>query len=52
MHDRSDLVSKIEKAVRDVRRAIDQDSKSGAAGTLGVLAIQVRIDESPMMEYF
>ena len=52
VHDRADLVSKVEKAVRDVRYAIDQDSKSGAAGSLGVLTVQVRIDESPMMEYF
>jgi len=52
VHDHSDLVSKMEKAVRDVRYAIDLDSKSAMAGTLGVLCVQVRIDESPVMEYF
>jgi len=52
VHDTSDLVSKLEKAVRDIRKAIDLDSKSETAGTLGVLTVQVRVDESPIMEYF
>ena len=52
VHDRADLGTKLEKAIRDVRYAIDQDAKSSAAGSLGVLAVQVRIDESPEVAYF
>lgn len=52
VHDRADLGTKIEKAIRDVRYAIDLDSKSAIAGTLGVLAVQIRIDESPEVAYF
>lgn len=42
-----DTVSLIEKALRDVRRAINEDAKSGAAGSLGVLAVETRIEEGP-----
>jgi len=52
VHSRSKLGAMMEKAIRDVRYAIDQDSKSGVAGSLGVLGIQVRIDESPEVAYF
>jgi hypothetical protein len=52
VHDRADLGTKIEKSIRDIRYVIDQDSKSSTAGTLGVLGVQVRIDESPEIAYF
>jgi hypothetical protein len=52
VHDRDDLVTKVEKAVRDVRRAINEDSKSTAAGTLMNLCEQVRIDEPPEIDYW
>jgi len=51
--DRADLVTKVEKAIRDIRRAIDVDAKSPAAGSLGAsMTVQVRIDESPAISYF
>ena len=48
--DKHDTVTKLERAVRDVRLAIDTDSKdrstSGALGTLGWI-FQIRIDDPP-----
>jgi hypothetical protein len=48
--DKFDTVTKVERAVRDIRRCIDQDSKDrdtpGALGTLGWI-FQIRIDEPP-----
>lgn len=52
VHDRADLGTKLEKAIRDVRYAIDQDAKSSAVGSLGALTVQVRIDGSPDVAYF
>lgn len=45
--DQEDTVTRLECALRDVKRAINEDSKSGAAGTLGVLAVETRIEEPP-----
>ena len=50
--DRKDLVSKVEKAIRDIRKAIDVDAKDATSGTLGTLTVQVRIDESPAISYY
>jgi len=46
IHDRKDPVSVLEKVLRDIRYAIDTDSRSGAAGSLGVLCLLVNIAES------
>lgn len=45
--DNVDIVTRMERAIRDVRKAINDDSKSGASGSLGVLCVQVRILEPP-----
>jgi hypothetical protein len=45
--DSVDTVTKVERCLADVRKAIDADSRSGVAGTLGVLAVETRIEESP-----
>ena len=45
--DSTDTVTKLERCIADIRKAIDADSRSGAAGTLGVLAVQTRIEDSP-----
>jgi hypothetical protein len=45
--DNVDTVTRLENCIADVRKAIDADSRSGAAGTLGVLAEQTRIEDSP-----
>jgi hypothetical protein len=52
VHDRDDLVTAVEKAVRDVRRAVNEDSKSTASGSLMNITEQVRIDEPPELDYF
>lgn len=52
VHERDDLVEKVEKAIRDVRYAIDQDSKTVSSGTLMTLCEQVRIDEPPEVDYW
>jgi hypothetical protein len=49
--DTLDPVTKAERCLRDVRRAINEDSKSGVAGTLGVLAVETRIEASPETEF-
>ena len=49
--DELDPVTRVERALCDVRKAIDEDSKSGAAGTLGTLAVETRIETSPEMEF-
>ena len=49
--DESDPVTKVERCLRDIRRAINEDSKSGVAGTLGVLAVETRIEQSPEVEF-
>lgn len=47
-HD-SDTVTVMERAIADIRKAIDDDSRSGAANTLGdgVMCVDVRFDEPP-----
>jgi len=45
--DSMDTVTRLEKCIADIRKAIDADSRSGAAGSLGALAVEVRIEESP-----
>lgn len=52
VHDRNDLVAKVEKAIRDIRKAINDDSKSSAADSLMNLCEQVRIDDPPEVDYF
>jgi len=47
IQDEEDTVTKMERAIRDVRKAINDDAKSGAAGSLGVLAVETRIEEAP-----
>jgi len=45
--DSVDTVTRLENSIADIRKAIDADSRSGAAGSLGVLAVEVRIEDSP-----
>jgi len=40
VQDNSDTVTALEKSIQDIRLAINTDSTSGVAGTLGTLAIQ------------
>lgn len=49
--DEADPVTKLERCLRDVRRAINEDSKSGTAGALGTLAVETRFESSPEMEF-
>jgi len=39
----TDTVTEMEHALADIRRAIDADSRAGAAGALGALAVFVRV---------
>jgi len=48
--DDADTVTKCEQALRDIRKAIHADSISGAAGSLGVIAVSVWIVEGPDMD--
>lgn len=52
VQDYDDIATKLERAIRDVRKAINEDSTSETSGTLGTLAVQVRIDEPPEIDYF
>jgi hypothetical protein len=45
--DSVDTVTKLERCIADIRKAIDADSRSGVAGTLGALAVQTRIEDAP-----
>lgn len=45
--DNSDTVTPLERAIRDIRKAINDDSKSAAAGSLGALGIQTIFEEPP-----
>jgi hypothetical protein len=45
--DNVDTVTRMERCIADIRKAIDADSRSGVAGSLGVLAVQARIEDSP-----
>ncbi len=47
VQDNLDTVTKLERSIRDIRKAINDDSLSPDPGTLGALAVQVRIDEPP-----
>lgn len=49
IHNYSDPVAAVEKCIRDVRKAINDDTKIGTSGALGdgSLTVQVRIKESP-----
>lgn len=47
VQDSTDTVSKMERAIRDIRKAINDDSKSGAAGSLGAMCVEVAIEEPP-----
>lgn len=52
VHDRDDLVTAVEKAICDVRLAINEDSKGTTGSSLGVMCEQVRIDEPPEIDYW
>jgi len=43
----SDTVTPLERAIRDIQKAINDDSKSGAAGSLGALGVQTTFEEPP-----
>lgn len=45
-----DAVSMLERALRDVRKAINTDSISGDAGSLGVIAVKTWFTEGPDMD--
>jgi len=47
VQDASDTVTKLERAIRDICKAINDDSKGESAGTLGALAAAVTIEEPP-----
>jgi len=47
VQDPSDTVTKLERAIRDIRKAINDDSKSESAGSLGDLGAAVTIEEPP-----
>ena len=42
----TDLAQEMEHAIADIRRAVDADARSGAAGSLGALTIYVRLGMS------
>jgi hypothetical protein len=42
----TDLVEEMEHAIADIRKAVDADARSGAAGTLGALTIYARLGTS------
>lgn len=46
VQDNTDSVTKMERAIRDVRKAINDDSKLGTAGSLGNLCVEVAIEET------
>lgn len=52
VHDRADLTTKLERALCDIRKALDEDAISSTAGTLGQLTDYAKMDESAMMAYF
>lgn len=41
----SDTVTPLERAIQDIQKAINNDSKSGAAGSLGALGVQTIFEE-------
>lgn len=49
--DNNDVVAVNEKALRDIRKAVGDDAKGQAAGTLGALTVQTKMDESPITDY-
>jgi hypothetical protein len=44
--DSLDTVTPLERCLADVRKAVDADSRSKIAGTLGALCVQCRIEDS------
>ena len=47
VQDKTDTVTKMERAIRDIRKAINDDSKSEGDGTLGAITAAVTIEEPP-----
>jgi len=47
VQDPSDTVTKLERAIRDIKKVINDDSKGETVGTLGTLAAAVTIEEPP-----
>ena len=45
--DNNDTVTRLERAIRDVCKAINDDSKGETAGSLGIIAAAVTIEEPP-----
>ena len=48
--DSSDTVTKCEQALRDIRKAINTDSMSGASGSLGAITDSIKCTEGPDMD--
>jgi len=42
----TDTVTEMENAIADIRKAVDKDARSSAAGALGTLTVYVRVGES------
>lgn len=51
VHDDTDLTTKLERALTDIRKAIDEDAISSEVGSLGQLTVQTLMDESALVEY-
>jgi hypothetical protein len=49
--DTTDPVTIIERFLRDVRKAINDDARSGTAGSLGVIATNFEFPASPEVEF-
>lgn len=47
VQDKADTVTKMERAIRDIRKAINDDSKGEAVGSLGAITAAVTIEEPP-----
>jgi hypothetical protein len=45
-----DTASMVSKCIRDIRKAIDTDARSGVAGTLGGISIEARMEKAPITD--
>ena len=52
VYDMADLTTKLERALVDIRKALDTDAIATAAGTLGQLTDYAKMAESAEMAYF
>lgn len=46
----SDTATMVGKCIRDIRKAIDADSCSGVAGTLGAMFVETRMEKAPITD--